>query len=121
MWEVVLLAGLAVAGLAYSLYFLLLYYHKITSTSRFVPQFCHLKEGTCDTVIFTSYGRVFGFPNSWLGIGFYLFLLCVAVTKPWQGHFLYRDIALLGSVLSNVFGVYLIHALVVRLKTPCPL
>src|SRR5579859_8205103 len=70
-----LIVVLSSAGLANSLYFTFAYYGRIKK-ARWVPEILCAREGSsCVTVVQTSYARVFGVPNSLLGIVYYLFLI----------------------------------------------
>ena len=113
-----LLAGM---GLANAIYFTLLYYRIVKPDSRKIPLFCSMEERTCEAVVFTRYGRIFYVPNSLLGIIFYLLIIGGAASKFVTGRYLMIDYALAGSGFTIVLGVYLIYALLVKLKTPCPL
>jgi len=121
---------LSLGGLADALYFTLAYYGRIRK-ARWVPEiFCAREDSNCVTVARTSYARVFGVPNSLLGV-FYYVLLAV-----WIG-FVPRHVSISGQVLrpfetlgllllgvsisSVVLGFYLIHALRRVLHTHCPL
>jgi uncharacterized membrane protein len=121
---------LSLGGLADALYFTLAYYGRIRK-ARWVPGiFCAREDSSCVTVARTPYARVFGVPNSLLGV-FYYVLLAV-----WIG-FVPRHVSILGHVLrpfetlglfllgasisSVVLGFFLIHALRRVLHTHCPL
>lgn len=116
-----LLLPLAALGLVNAVYFTLIYYRVIPPDSGSVPSVCHLGKGTCQAVVFTRYGRLTGLPNSLFGILFYLLIGEVAVGRIVTGRAPLLDLALAVAVLSLVLAVYLVHALLVRLKTPCPL
>ncbi len=116
-----MLLGLALAGAALSLYFTLAYYGWIEA--RGLPAaFCRREERSCLTVLQTPYARLFGVPNSLLGLLLYLLVLAVAVLalagapqpRLWW-------VALAGAALSVALAPYLIWALVARLKTWCRL
>ncbi len=63
---------LSLAGLADALYFTLAYYGRIRK-ARWVPEILCARDGSsCVTVVRTPYARVFGVPNSILGIVYYL-------------------------------------------------
>ena len=114
----VVLILLAILGFANALYITLVTYHLIDAGSRWVPKFCRLEEGACGSVITTRYARVFGCPNTLFGLAFYLLLLVTGFSRLTTGHFLYVGYSLVGAVASLVLGVYLVHALLVRLKAP---
>src|SRR5262245_17802419 len=83
---------------------------------------CGADTSTCSIVVRTPYARLFGgAPNVWLGIAWCLALAPLGVhwivtgtaPVPWP----YLFVAA-GTV---VVGAYLVYALIVRLKQPCPL
>ncbi len=125
-----IIALLSLAGLADSLYFTFAYYGRIRK-ARWVPEvFCAREGSSCVTVVRTPYARVFGIPNSLLGILYYLCLLV------WIG-FVPRHLSISGqifrpfetvglwllgaSLLTVLFGFYLVYALRRVLGVDCPL
>ncbi|MGH9813259.1 MAG: vitamin K epoxide reductase family protein [Candidatus Acidiferrales bacterium] len=116
-----ILLGLAGVGLALSLYFTLAYYGWIEAHAL-PAAFCRREERSCLTVLQTPYARVFGVPNSVLGLLLYLLVGAVAVqalsgAPPawlWQ-------VTFAGAAFSVLLAPYLIWALVVQLKTWCRL
>ena len=124
------IALLSLAGLAASLYFTFAYYGRIRK-ARWVPEvFCAREGSSCVTVVRTPYARVFGIPNSLLGIFYYLCLLV------WIG-FVPRHLSISGqifrpfetvglwllgaSLLTVMLGFYLVYALRRILGIDCPL
>ena len=126
------IVGLALAGLIISVYFTFAYYGRIKK-SRWVPEILCAREGSsCVTVVQTPYARVFGVPNSLLGIVYYLLLIAWGTTFPsvelvWNGDdvgviFLGLDDVLMAlSVGTVLLGFYLIYALRRKLHIDCPL
>jgi uncharacterized membrane protein len=125
-----IIALLSLAGLADSLYFTFAFYGRIRK-ARWVPEvFCAREGSSCVTVVRTPYARVFGIPNSLLGILYYLCLLV------WIG-FVPRHLSIAGqifrpfetvglwllgaSLLTVMFGFYLVYALRRVLGVDCPL
>jgi len=125
-----IIALLSLAGLADSFYFTFAYYGRIRK-ARWVPEvFCAREGSSCVTVVRTPYARVFGIPNSLLGILYYLCLLV------WIG-FVPRHLSISGqifrpfetvglwllgaSLLTVMLGFYLIYALRRVLGVDCPL
>jgi uncharacterized membrane protein len=121
---------LSLAGLADSLYFTFAYYGRIRK-ARWVPEiFCAREGSSCVTVVRTPYARVFGIPNSLLGILYYAALLV------WIG-FVPRHLSISGrifrpfetvglwllgaSLLTVMLGFYLVYALRRTLGVDCPL
>jgi len=121
---------LSLVGLADALYFTFAYYGRIRK-ARWVPEiFCARDGSSCVTVARTPYARVFGVPNSLLGIVYYLLLVVWIVFVPHHlslsGHVL-RPFETLGLVLlaaslcTVILGFYLIYALRRILYIDCPL
>jgi uncharacterized membrane protein len=119
---------LSLAGLADALYFTLAYYGRIRK-ARWVPEILCAREGSsCVTVVRTPYARVFGLPNSLLGIVYYILLIVWIVFVPrhvsisgrvWRP-FDTLGLLLLGAGLSSVvLGFYLMYALRRILHTHC--
>jgi uncharacterized membrane protein len=100
-------------------YFSLVYYRVIQPQSRLVPQVCQLKDQTCRTVLETPYARVFGLPNSALGVLYYAALILAVMTGQ-----LATAVGLLLIVVSwftVALGLFLTYALFFIIRTPCPL
>jgi uncharacterized membrane protein len=126
-----LIIALALAGLFISLYFTFAYYGRIKH-SRWIPEiFCAREGSSCVNVVQTPYARVFGVPNSLLGIIFYAALIAWSLvpTKTWVIAFEYAMPAsraglwlfVPASVAAVVLGFYLIYALRRILHIDCPL
>lgn len=121
---------LSLGGLADACYFTFAYYGRIRN-ARWVPAILCARQGSsCVTVVRTPYARVFGVPNSLLGIIYYLLLIAWIMFSPryitFSGHVLnafeYLGLVLLGASISSVvLGFYLIHALRRILGVHCPL
>ena len=121
---------LSLGGLADALYFTLAYYGRIKK-ARWVPEiFCAREGSSCVTVVRTPYARIFGVPNSLLGIVYYVLLIAWAMFVPRYvsilGHvmrpFETLGLLLLGaSALTVVLAFYLIRTLRRVLHTDCPL
>ena len=66
---------LSLAGWLDALYFTFAYYGRIKK-ARWVPEILCAREGSsCVTVVQTPYARVFGLPNSLLGLLYYALLM----------------------------------------------
>ena len=127
-----LMCVLSLAGLADALYFSFAYYGRIKK-AHWVPEVLCAREGSsCVTVVQTPYARVFGVPNSILGIIYYLMVIAWAIPTRSTGiklHFHpFEYVASLGLALlflisagTIVFGSYLIYALRRKLHVDCPL
>lgn len=117
-----ILAALALAGLAISAYFLLIFYRVVRPGAPGVPTFCRLSERTCESVVFTRDGRLFfGLPNSLFGVGYYLLVLFGAAARLLAGRFLGLDLALAGAAATVLVGAYLTWSLLAKLRVPCTL
>lgn len=116
-----IIVALALAGLIISLYFTFTYYGRVKK-ARWVPQSLCAREGSnCVAVVQTPYARVFGVPNSLLGIALYLAVggWGLAGGIPAARWLIW---ALIGaSALAVALGFYLIYALRRILRTGCPL
>jgi uncharacterized membrane protein len=114
---------LSLAGLSDALYFTFAYYGRIKK-ARWVPEILCAREGSsCVTVVQTPYARVFGVPNSVLGLFYYALLMGwtlggrrIAERVPWMTWAL-----IVISGLTVALGAYLIGALRRRLHVDCPL
>ena len=123
---------LSLVGLADALYFTFAYYGRIKK-ARWVPEILCAREGSsCVTVVQTPYARVFGVPNSLLGIVYYLLLIAGAMENWSFGinlyvHFTYfvvpfgMALLILISAGTTILGFYLIYALRRKLHVDCPL
>ncbi len=122
-----LIIALSLAGLADALYFTFAYYGRIKE-ARWIPEILCAREGSsCVTVVQTPYARVFGMPNSLLGIVYYLLLIpwCL-LGRRWffvaGGYAVSLDsIVILISALTVALGFYLVYALRRKLHINCPL
>ncbi len=116
-----MLLGVAAIGAALSLYFTLAYYGWIEAHAL-PAAFCRREERSCLTVLQTPYARLFGVPNSLLGLLLHLLAMAVAALAltgtppPWLWW-----AAFAGAAFSVLLAPYLIWALVARLQTWCRL
>jgi len=125
-----IIALLSLAGLADSLYFTFAYYGRIRK-ARWVPEvLCAREDSSCVTVVRTPYARVFGIPNSLLGILYYLCLLVWIGFLPRHLNIsgqIFRPFETVGlwllgaSLLTVLLGFYLVFALRRILGVDCPL
>jgi len=109
-----LLVSCAFAGLSIALYFSLVYYGLIQADNRWIPSFCRMERGACMRILDTPEAKVLGVPNSVLGVLYYVAILLVPITR-------FETLFLIASIFSVGLGMYLVRALVVRLKVHCPL
>ncbi len=122
---------LSIAGLADAFYFTFAYYGRVRKL-RWIPIVLCAREGSsCVTVVKTPYARVFGVPNSLLGIFYYVFLMYWATAGMPVGFEValgdrYRLIRIAwplitASALTVIVGFYLVYALRRKLYVNCPL
>ncbi len=122
---------LAAVGLWDAFYFTLAYYGRVKK-ERWVPAILCAREGSnCVTVVQTPYARVFGVPNSLLGIFFYIGVIAWAIVAVWtesggnDGRIHLMGILgwpiLAAACIAVALGFYLIYSLIVKLHTHCPL
>ncbi len=125
----VLIVVLSLVGLWDAFYFTFAYYGRVKK-ARWVPAILCAREGSnCVTVVQTPYARVFGVPNSLLGILFYSGLLAWTAASAnvhfFEVHFgilmAAFGVLLAASVVAFLLGIYLIYALLKKLHTHCPL
>ena len=124
-WETMINAAifasviLSALGLYIASYFTLVYYGLLEANTRLVPRVCQLEERSCKTVLSTRYARIFGVPNSLLGVLYYLFVVIVLM-----GGFTDASISLaLVAVawFTVAAGIGLTYALFFMIRIPCPL
>ena len=109
-----LLASCAICGLAIASYFSLVYYHVIEPDNRWIPSFCRMERQSCIHILNTPQAKVFRVPNSVLGVLYYVSILLFPIP-------VFEIYFLIASIFAVGLGMYLVHALIVKLKTPCPL
>ena len=123
------ITALSLAGLVISIYFTFAYYGRVKK-SRWVPEILCAREGSnCVTVVQTPYARVFGVPNSLLGIIYYLLVISDAINGfgiPWYYKGGYQliwpfQILIPASLATVLLGFYLIYALQRKLRINCAL
>ena len=111
---------LAVFGLWNAFYFTFAFYGRVKG-ARWVPAILCAREGSsCVTVVQTPYARVFGVPNSLLGIIYYIALILWSVA-PGLAPAWFRWLLVAASIATVFLGFYLIYSLVSKLHTHCPL
>mgnify|MGYP001421294301 CR=1 FL=1 len=116
----IILALLALVGLAISTYFTAVAFHWVTPDTRWVPAICRLDSETCASVIFTPSARVFGPPNSLLGQMYYAALIIAIGLDRLIDARVWR-IFVATSLVTIGLAVYLSYRLLVTLKVPCPM
>ena len=116
-----LILALAFGGLIISLYFTFAYYGRVKK-SRWIPEiFCAREGSSCVTVVQTPYARVFGVPNSLLGVLYYAALIGWVVAGSML-RIAWLSWALIAVGVATVaLGFYLVYALRRILYIDCPL
>ncbi|MEK6321805.1 MAG: vitamin K epoxide reductase family protein [Acidobacteriota bacterium] len=110
---------LTAIGLYIAAYFTLVYYGLLGANTKLMPSVCRLEEHSCKTVLGTKYARVFGVPNSLLGVLYYLIVISVLL-GGWTA--VPVSTALIAVAWYTVaLGVVLAYALFFIIKIPCPL
>jgi len=121
----VLLALLAAAALLINLYFASLATGRWPALRRALGRLftaCGADTSSCAVVVATPYARLFGgAPNVLAGIPWCLALLGLAAYWMASGRLVVPWPYLAVAAASLAVGAYLIYALVVVLKQPCPL
>ena|SRR5438445_5258500 len=111
--------ALSAIGLYIAAYFTLVYYGLISANTRLMPSVCRLEERTCQTVLGTRYARVFGVPNSLLGILYYLTVVAILLmgwtVAPITG------VLIAVAWFTVLLGLYLAYSLFFIIRIPCPL
>ena len=121
---------LSLAGLLNALYFTLAYYGRVRKARWVPPALCAREGSNCVAVVRTFYARVFGLPNSLVGIAYYLVLIGWLLAGGGQASPPAGTVAWLHGVgwllvvasgVAVMLGLYLIHALWRILRVHCPL
>lgn len=102
-------------GFAISLFFTLVAYNKLAPNNRFVPRWCRMDNKTCLYVVHAPQARIFGLPNSLLGMGYYPAVAAFSIRILPVTSFIATAI----SAIPVMLGIYLIYALRVQLRTHC--
>lgn len=113
----ILMALLAVAGWAFSFYFLMVVRGKMAPNVWWMPPVCRMSEGTCNTLVETPYGKIIGKPNAFWGALFYPLILVLLISVAF-GKLASASLLILGA-FSLTMSFYLVWGLY-RLRTPCP-
>ena len=111
------MALLAVAGWAFSFYFLRVLDGKMSPSAWWIPSVFRMSEGGCQTLVETSYGRILGKPNAFWGNLYYPFMLIVIGFSG--AGLIDRSFLLIPALFAMILSLYLLWGLY-RLRTPCP-
>ena len=119
------LVVLTVPALLINIYFTLLILRRAPGLrQRLGSMFtaCGADTSSCAIVVQTPYARLFGgAPNVYVGIVWNVALLGLAVTWIASGRVSAPWPYLVVAAATVVVGVYLVYALIARLRQPCPL
>jgi uncharacterized membrane protein len=117
------LVVLTIPALLINLYFALLLLNRgpgIRDSLGALFRTCGADTSSCAIVVRTPYARLFGgAPNVHVGLLWNLMLLALAFS--WMGRATVPWPYLLVAAASVLVGLYLVRALVVDLRQPCPL
>ena len=109
---------LCLVGLYISVYFTLLANGRIWSGSRLVPALFRMGGGACSTVLRHPDARLFGLPNSLVGIAYYALIALATVVFGIRQ----MPALIVGGAWAVVgAGFYLVYSLYVRVRVPCRL
>jgi len=108
------LLGLVLAG-----YFTGVTYGWLRPDGRWIPPVCRLKKETCGLILNTPEARVFGLPNSVLGIAYYLTILAALAFGPLSGAGRAAVVAVAWGTVG--LGAYLAYRLLFVLRVLCVL
>lgn len=111
-----LLCGLI--GAAVSAFFLALSGGFVNGSDERLPAFCRMDEGTCARVVRHRDARLLGLPNAVPGLLFYAAVAAYAIGLLPDAA---RPFLTAAAGASVVVGVYLVYALVAKLRTACVL
>lgn len=107
----VILALLALAGGAFSFYFLQVYRGKMASEVWWIPSICRMSEESCRSIVDTTYGRILGKPNAFWGTFFYpVLLVLITATALFE---LDPRVLFYTSLAAFLLTLYLIWGLLV--------
>lgn len=110
---------LSFGGLLISSYFTLVYHHLMPADSKLIPKLCRLEGNTCELILRTRDAAVFGIPNFYLGIVFYLDMLYLSFDLETLN--VLRPIVLFISAVTVLLGLYLTYSLLWKHNVNCVL
>ncbi len=118
IWYGVTLAA-ALVGLVNAALFTALMYGWLEIESPLLTRVCRVDAGDCRKVISSPRARLFGVPNSVLGIGWYLAAGSLSASALATGSLVLQPLLLAVSALTVAVGLYLIWSLRFRLRVHC--
>ena len=111
------MALLAVAGWAFSFYFLRVLDGKMSPSAWWFPAVFRMSERGCQALVGTPCGRILGKPNALGGNFYYPFILIVIGFSG--AELIDRSLLLIPALFAMMLSLYLLWGLY-RLRTPCP-
>ncbi|BCW97335.1 MAG: hypothetical protein KatS3mg024_0162 [Armatimonadota bacterium] len=118
IWYSLILAA-AIVGLVNAALFTAMIYGWLALDSPLLTRVCRVDSGDCRKVITSPRARLFGVPNSVLGVVWYLLAGSLAAAALGTGSLPWRPALLALSALTVVVGIYLIWSLRFRLQVHC--
>lgn len=104
-------------GVSISLYFFLLSRKRQPRIILSISRLCAIDEQTCQDILKTDGGRIFGVPNYFVGIVYYASLILIALRTEWLEDHLFT--LMIFSGLSVLTSLYLAHLLIIKLEAKC--
>lgn len=117
----VIIVILSTAGLINSLYFTMMSFGVLPPDFSLAPRVCRPEGSACAHVLHTRYAKVFGTPNSVIGIVFYILTAAVCLERWLLESHVLLPYALVASLISVGFSAYLADALLNKLRVKCVL
>ncbi|MBI3789195.1 MAG: vitamin K epoxide reductase family protein [Ignavibacteriales bacterium] len=117
MPERIILTVLSCLGLFISIYFTLVYNKLVKPNAYWLPKFCRLEDGACESILYTGDAHIFKVPNFYLGILFYIFMLIVALDETLFKALYIGVVAATGFTV--VVGIYLMYSLLFKIRVNC--
>ncbi len=112
---------LSAIGLMVSAYMTLAYYGLLPHHAGLIPATCPSDGTTCLAITRTPASRVFGVPNSVLGLFYYALVISAAATRIAYDQWWILQSLLGVTVLAVLFSLYLAWVLIFRMRTVCVL
>jgi uncharacterized membrane protein len=93
----------------------------ISSILSFIPldKVCKSETSSCEIVNTSQYEKILGIPNSYLGLGAYLFLFALTLSQMRRPKETKRKILALGLIIGTGFAIYFLVIQFLVLKAVC--
>ncbi len=118
VWYGILLAA-SIAGLLNAAVFTAIIYGWLGLDSPLLTRVCRVDSGDCRKVVSSPRARLFGVPNSVLGLAWYLAVGAASAAALATGALPFRPVLIAASALTILLGVYLVWSLRVQLQVHC--